>query len=609
MKQSTLIRETAYPAAPQLSSGFVPPVDFDLKISVDLRGHDIRVYGFDGSQWNVIHDADGTISDFIADVTHQKYYLESKTGSNQEVRIIFLSSLAQSNLHSFNFGSTAGSRKLHHFGDVPVYHGDVAGKFLTVRSDGSLAWLGADESFTVAPEGGQQGGGAIFLEELATAVTNLHASANITNGIFTQTSDAPGQKGSTKVDLDIEGIMNYSGNSLDPKEWTLSFWVAAEADIGSGHNYCGGRFEPNKELRLAMAKTGDGFMQFKPIIGNLWTGTPTATSTTPFAVGEFHHCAVTYGLSSGQTDEYDLKIFIDGVKGGESLQKSFHVLDKNADGALFGLGKATYGASFNGNGGMFSLDSVQLAHDALTEVQVAAIAAQSDRQMSIDAASQISAPAVPQANFLEDLARFNFPNGIYTDTGHGGSHRVNFNLDGDNIISYGADGQHVEEEFTISWWMNLNTSQAGGTVSVLGNYALPNRFALKVGGNLTSNAHITTQIGNQIMFNNNSGIAIAGDWVHGTYTCKSNGSNLIVSLYINGTKLPGTKSYALGTKLLPSTSNDVFAFGGSGMSGKSVKGQFDSMQIEDGIALTDAQVAAIAAQTDRQMGIGAASQL
>ena len=45
------------------------------------------------------------------------------------------------------------------------------------------------------------------------------------------------------------------------------------------------------------------------------------------------------------------------------------------------------------------------------------------------------------------------------------------------------------------------------------------------------------------------------------------------------------------------------------MSGKSVKGQFDSMQIEDGIALTDAQVAAIAAQTDRQMGIEAASQL
>ena len=59
-----------------------------------------------------------------------------------------------------------------------------------------------------------------------------------------------------------------------------------------------------------------------------------------------------------------------------------------------------------------------------------------------------------QANFLEDLERLDFPTGIYTDNGSGQPHRLNFSLDGDNIISYGADGQHVEEEFTISWWMN-----------------------------------------------------------------------------------------------------------------------------------------------------------
>jgi len=378
MKQSTLTRETAYPAAPQMGNGFVPPVDFDFKISVDLRGHDIRVYGFDGSQWNVIHDADGTISDFIADITHQKYYLESKTGSNQEVRVTFLSSLAQPNLHSFEFGSTNSSRKLHHFGDVPVYHGGEAGKFLTIRTDGSLAWLGADESFTVAPEGGQQGGG-------------------------------------------------------NPP---------------------------------------------------------------------------------------------------------------------------------------------------------------------------------PQASFLEELDRFNFTDGIVTDNHSGMGHGLTLNLDGDDIISYDGNGQPVEEEFTISWWMNLDTTQDAGTVSVLGRYNPPaDRFALKVGGNINGNAHITTQIGTQTMFNTNSGMAVAGDWVHAAYTCKSNGSNLVVSLYINGTKLPGTKGYPLGTKILPSSSNESFGFGYSGASGKSVKGQFDSIQIEEGIALTDAQVAAIAGQTDRLMGIEAASQL
>ena len=373
MKKSKLTKETAYPSAPTLSNGFVPPVDFDYKISVDLRGRDIKIYGFTGSQWELLHDTDGAINDFIADIVHQKYYLESKTGSNQTVRVNFLSSLTEPNLHSFEFGVTDGARRLHHFDDVPVYRGGDQGKFLTVMSDGSLRWLSADESYVVESEGG-----------------------------------------------------------ADP---------------------------------------------------------------------------------------------------------------------------------------------------------------------------------APQANFLEHLDRFDFPNGIYTDNGSGQGHRLRFNLDGDNIISYGNDGEPVEEEFTISWWMNLNTAQDAGTVSLLGNYGLPNRFALKAGGNINGNAHITTQIQQGYMFNTNSGMAVAGDWIHGAYTCKSDGSNLIVSLYIDGTKLPGTRSYALGTKLLPSTSNDEFSFGGNGMSGKSVKGQFDSMQIEEGIALTDAQVAAIAAQTDRQMGIAEASQL
>ena len=136
-----------------------------------------------------------------------------------------------------------------------------------------------------------------------------------------------------------------------------------------------------------MGKTGDGYLRFQPIIGNLWTGTPKAKSAIPFAVGQFQHCAITYSLSPGYADKYDLKIFIDGVKGGEALQKSFHILDKLNGNVWFGLGKAAYGGGFNGNGGMFSLDSVQLANGALTEAQVAAIAAQSDRQMSIETAA------------------------------------------------------------------------------------------------------------------------------------------------------------------------------------------------------------------------------
>jgi len=380
MKKQKFMKLTAHAASPDLVNSFTVPATHNAEISIVFGGKNISIHGYDGSVWTTISSWDGEADHFTVDNrvhSYTDYYLESLTGSDETIRVSFFSA----SKYQGSTPSMAGINrdvKFYDIDEVPIYTSADDGKFLTVRSDGSLAWLAADESYTVESEGGEEGGGE-------------------------------------------EG---------------------------------------------------------------------------------------------------------------------------------------------------------------------------------------------PQASFLEDIARFNFSTGIINDVGSGQGHRTEFNLDTDNIIAYGVDGQPVEEEFTISWWMNLNTSQSAGTVSVLGRYNPPaDRFSLKVGGNINGNAHITTQIGTQTMFNNNSGIAVAGDWVHAAYTCKSNGSNLIVSLYINGTKLPGTKSFALGTKLLPSASNDGFSFGGSGMSGKSVKGQFDSIQIEDGIALTDAQVAAIAAQADRQMGIEAASQL
>lgn len=257
-----------------------------------------------------------------------------------------------------------------------------------------MAWLGLNESYVVEvigtggeqPSGDPQVVAGTFLEELQAATTNLYKSAEIVDGVFSQTSGDNNLRGATKVDLAAEGIMSYSSNSLDPKEWTLSFWIKSEAEMGSGYHYCGGRSQTNNELRLAMGNVG-GFMQFKPIFGALWTSTPVATSTTPFAIGQWHHCAMTYSLSDGFTDKYDLKVFIDGVKGGEALQQNKHALDKVGENVWFGLGKMAYGSGFNGNWGQFSMDSVQIKQGALTDAQVAAIANQADRQMSIETAA------------------------------------------------------------------------------------------------------------------------------------------------------------------------------------------------------------------------------
>tara|TARA_Y100000114_G_scaffold44149_1_gene39747 strand:- start:747 stop:1877 length:1131 start_codon:yes stop_codon:yes gene_type:complete len=376
MKKSKLLRKIAYPDVPQHADGFVPPAGHTFKMSVNLRGVSIKIYGFDGSSWTMIHDTDGLISDFITDVIYQKYYFESKTGSVQTVRVSFLSSENAEDVHNFELAVTDDTRKLYHFDDVPVYRGNDEGKFLTIMSDGTLRWLAEGESYTVESEGGE---------------------------------------------------------------------------------------------------------------------------------------------------------------GGES-------------------------------------------------------------------------PAQP--NFLNLLERLPNP-GILTDNGHGMDHMIRFRLNNDNIIAYGDDGQPVDEEFTISWWMKLNNSQAANSISILGQDS-PKRFSMNMTAAKTNgipNPNIQVRIGNQYIFNNGIGVAMGGNWIHCAITCKSNGSNLVVSVYIDGNKLPSSRSFALGSKLLPSAANDLFSFGGSGQSGKSAKGQFDSIQIEGGIALTDEQVAAIAAQTDRLMGIESASQI
>ena len=378
MKKQKFMKLIAYTSDPDLGNSFGAPATHDDKISVVFRERDIAIYGHDGSAWYLIYTWNGSDKQFIFDNSYENYFLKSLTGSQESVGVSFFSSTR----HQGSTPSLAGidrGVKFYDINEVPIYTASDEGKFLTVRSDGSLAWLAENESYTVESEG-EEGGGD---------------------------------------------------------------------------------------------------------------------------------------------------------------------------------------------------------------------------------------PASPPANFLDDLERLNLPNGIYTDNGHGMTHMLKFYLNGDNIIEYGNDGQPAEEEFTISWWMKLNNSQAANSVSILGADS-PKRFSMNITGasaNGIPNPNVQVRVGNNYIFNNGTGVAMGGNWVHCAITCKSNGSNLIVRVYLNGNKLPGSRSFALGSKLLPSAANDQFSFGGSGQSGKSVKGQFDSMQIEDGIALTDEQVAAIAAQTDRQMGIEAASQI
>jgi hypothetical protein len=164
--------------------------------------------------------------------------------------------------------------------------------------------------------------------------------------------------------------------------------------------------------------------------------------------------------------------------------------------------------------------------------------------------------------------------------------------------------------------MNLDSNQAASNLTVAGRHlgtvgGVNRNFKINLGnvGAGITNPHFQIYLGSTVMSNLNTGVVMGGNWTHCAVVCKSDGSQLVVSAYLNGNKLPGTRTKPLGTKLLLPEAYDGFGWGGNGQSGRTVKGQFDSMQIKDGIALTDAQVAAISAQADRQMGIEAASQV
>jgi hypothetical protein len=198
-------------------------------------------------------------------------------------------------------------------------------------------------------------------------------------------------------------------------------------------------------------------------------------------------------------------------------------------------------------------------------------------------------------------------NGIWTDNGSGQGNYSGINLSTANIIDY-TNGEATSDEFTISWWQNLDSSQAAANIAVLGQHGRLKVDLGNVGTGIT-NPHFKVTFGATLDYvqNTNTGVQMGSTWVHCAVVCKSDGSQLVISSYLNGTKLSKTGTKSLGTKLLPNDATE-FRIGGHAGSGSSVKGQFDSIQVSS-TPLDDYQVGALAGQSDRQMTIATASQL
>ena len=226
MKKANLLKKTAFPRVPSVSDGFVPLDGFGFKFVVSLSGVDIKIHGFNGSSWELLHETDGLTESYIAEVTHQKYFFESKNGEEQTVRVSFLSSEKEQNL-GLRAGVSKETRKFHDIEEVPVYRSGMQGKMLTIMSNGTLAWLLANESFVIEEEGVQQPpppANVVGLEEDAGLI--LHGNAQLINGVLEL-------DGSAGTYASLPHSTEYERESGD---MTINFWFNADsmpAETGS----------------------------------------------------------------------------------------------------------------------------------------------------------------------------------------------------------------------------------------------------------------------------------------------------------------------------------------------------------------------------------------
>ena len=618
MKKTITFRQNALVGAPGMSSGFTPSIPNAFKISVSLRGVDIKIYGFTGSQWELLYNTDGLINSYTTEVVHQKYYFESKTGAEQVVRASFLSSDTR-DIDQPRFGVSKETRKLHDIDEVPIYTSSDDGKLLTVRSDGSLAWLGLNESYVVEVIGTGDGGGGssstptgvgTFLEEFT-----MFGGGTVTDGVLSTSAATPSYyKKSGMVAPSTTATTAVFSMWFNPEQSQMGLYsdqhYPLQVDFGL-------KMFSSSQLRISTPiGAGNG-----------------VTLSTPLTLNEWHHALVTVetdiAYTSTSSKSMTVKLFIDGqevyTKTGNSSSKRIRAYAGISTGTKHYIGAENYNGSvsYKGNG---QFDFMEWVDDVtLSDAQILAMYNSGTRGWSVaDAAAyeeeQSGGGNVIAGTFLEDISTViarqpsKISSGIYTDNSHGGSIGMSVLLKDDGILAYDPNtNETVNDEFTISWWMNLDASQAASNLGLAGINVgqvsgVVRRFAFDLGnGSALIDPHFISYTRNPKTTNNlNTGVSMAGVWTHVAIVIKNDGSNTVGSIYLNGSKLNNGFSYPLGTKVFPPSTHQEFMFG-AGFQSSSVKGQFDSMQIADGTALTDSQVAAIAGQADRQMSIETAA--
>jgi hypothetical protein len=190
MKKQKMIKHVASISDPSLENSFSAPATHSGEISVVFRGKNISIHGWDGSSWTTIHNSNGIDPQFKFENTYESYYLKSLTGQEETIPVSFFST----NKYQGSTPLLAGVNrevKLYDVEEIPIYTTADENKMLTVMSNGSLAWLLANESFIVPSEEGennnsQDQANTAGLEEHSDGV--LVGGAQLTNGVLNLSS-------------------------------------------------------------------------------------------------------------------------------------------------------------------------------------------------------------------------------------------------------------------------------------------------------------------------------------------------------------------------------------------------------------------------------------
>jgi len=433
MKKQKMLKLTAYLSDPSAENSFSAPVTHSGEISVVFRGKNVSIHGFDGSAWTTIYTWNSLDPQYQFNNTYQSYYLKSLTGSEETLNVSFFSTSRYQGSTPQIAGIDRGT-KLHDIDEVPIYTSSDENKMLTVMSNGSLAWLLANESFTIAAPTFTPSGVGTFLEELT-----MFGGGTLADGALSTTTGSP----------------SYYKKSGMPVVSTTATTAVFSMWFNPSSSQMGlySDMQNPSQVTFGLRMFSTELLHISTPIGT----TDGVTLSTALTLNEWHHALVSveagFPYASTSSKSMTVKLFIDGqevyTKTGNSSTKRIRAYAGISNGTTHYIGAQNYNGSIDYKGvGQF--DFMEWVDDVtLSDAQILAMYNGGTRGWSVADGNAYVAPAAPGPSYLESSAT------LYGDANLSNGSLV---LDGTGDYAVIDDGFRFTDKMTTSVWFKTSAT-------------------------------------------------------------------------------------------------------------------------------------------------------